>query len=240
MEVIYTDDFQGLKNVVVEGIPGHKELSVGQTFAEKMGFSFEPEPYPEGEDAVFTDVEGQHYYSLPVLWAAYTGVTTGKTDTEFLPNETCTRGEMITFIWRFFGSPEPDYNQPNPFTDVASNRFYYKAILWGYQQGIINGITNTEFRPNETVTRAMAVTMLHRLDGAPAAAATGSSFTDAKVGSYYYNALLWGDETGVVRGYEDGTFRPGDPCTRGMIVTFLYRNLNEFYRYEDPYGNFVA
>lgn len=240
MDVIYTDGFQGLTDVVIQGIPGYKELSVGQTFAEKMGFTFESMEYPTGENAVFPDVSDQHYYSLPVLWAATNGITNGMPDGSFAPGGSCTRGQMITFIWRFFGSPEPDYDNLHDFTDVASDRFYYEAVQWGYQQGVIKGVTDSEFRPNETVTRAMAVTMLHRLDGEPAAAATGSSFTDAKVGSYYYQALLWGDETGVVRGYGDGTFRPGDPCSRGMIVTFMYRNLYWFYRAQDPDGNFVA
>lgn len=238
MEIIYTDDFEEMENVTVEGIPGFRSNSVAQDFAEKMGFAFDSAEYPTGDEAVFPDVEGQHYYSLPVLWAAYTGVTNGKTDGNFGPGDTCNRGQMITFIWRFFGSPEPDYDNLHNFTDVAENSYCYDAVQWGYQQGIIKGVTDSEFRPKADVTRAMAVTMLHRLDGTPESSGT-NNFTDVKKNAYY-DAILWAQEVGIAQGYGDGTFRPSDTCTRGMIVTFMYRNLNEFYRYEDPYGDFVA
>ncbi len=240
MEVIYTDDFKSIKDVVVAGVSGYKELSVGQTFAESMGYTFKSEDYPKDDEAVFTDVDGQQYYSLPVLWAATTGVTTGKTETEFMPNVTCNRAEMITFIWRFCGKPEPDYTKANPFTDVAEGEYYYDAVLWGYQVGIIKGITDTEFWPYEKVNRAMAVTMLQRLDGEPKATKTDTTFTDVTVGDYYYDALLWADEACIAKGMTETEFQPETACSRGMIVTFLYRNLYEFYRYNDPCGNFVA
>lgn len=235
MEVIHTDDFKSIKNVVVEGIPGYKELSVGQTFAQSMGYQFQSVDYPEGDDAVFTDVDGQQYYSLPVLWAATTGVTTGKTETEFMPDVTCNRAEMITFIWRFYGKPDPDYTKENPFTDVAKDEYYYDAVLWGYQMGIIKGMTDTEFCPYEELNRAMAVTMLHRLDGEPKATKTDTAFTDVTV-DYYYDALLWADEACIAKGMTETEFQPKTACSRGMIVTFLYRNLSEFYRYNEPNG----
>lgn len=240
MEVIYTDDFKSIEDVLVVGIPGYKELSVGQTFAQSMGYQFESMDYPKDDEAVFTDVDGQQYYSLPVLWAATTGVTTGKTETEFMPDVTCNRAEMITFIWRFCGEPDPDYTKANPFTDVAKDEYYYDAVLWGYQAGIIKGITDTEFWPYAKVNRAMAVTMLQRLDGEPKATKTDTTFTDVTVGDYYYDALLWADEACIAKGMTETEFQPETACSRGMIVTFLYRNLYEFYRYNDPYGNFVA
>lgn len=240
MEIIYTKDFEDLDDVVIQGIPGYKHLGTAQKFAEKMGFTFESVEYPEGEDAVFSDVNGQHYYSLPVLWAATTGVTLGKGGGKFCPADACTRGQMITFIWRFCGSPEPNPNKLHNFTDVAENSYCYKAIQWGYQMGIIKGITDSEFRPNATVTRAMAVTMLHRLDDTPASSGV-NKFTDLKQNAYYVDAILWAQEAGIAQGYGDGTFRPGEACTRGMIVTFMYRNLYELYHSYDPNdGNFVA
>lgn len=238
MEIIYTNSFYLVNDVTIWGIPGYRHLSVGQEFAERMGFPFESVEYPEGEDAVFPDVNGQHYYSLPVLWAYTTGVTNGMDNGMFGPNSSCTRGQMITFIWRFCGAPEPDYDNLHDFTDVTPGRFYYKAIQWGYQVGIIKGMTDSEFQPDATVTRAMAVTMLHRLDGAPESSGT-NYFTDLKQNSYY-DAILWAQEAGVAHGYGDGTFRPGEACTRGMIVAFMYRNLYSFYRSQDPYGDFVA
>lgn len=239
MDVIYTaDNFTGVTDLVVAGIPGYKELSAGQALAEKMGFTFQAVDYPAGENAVFSDVDGGHYYSLPVLWAATNGITMGMTDGTFRPQGSCTRAEMITFIWRFCGSPEPDPYKLHTFTDVAQNRYYYNAVQWGYQTGIIKGMSDSEFQPDATVTRAMAVTMLHRLDGGPAASGK-NSFTDVSQNSYY-DGIQWAQGAGVAWGYGDGTFRPDEACTRGMIVTFLHRNVYAYYRSMDPDGEFIA
>ena len=173
-----------------------------------------------------------------MLWAYTTGVTNGMDNGMFGPGSSCTRGQMITFIWRFCGAPEPDYDNLHDFADVEPGRSYYKAIQWGYQVGIIKGMSDSEFQPNATVTRAMAVTMLHRLDGTPESSGT-NYFTDLKQNSYY-DAILWAQGAGIAWGYGDGTFRPDATCTRGMIVTFMYRNLYSFYRPQDPYGDFVA
>lgn len=239
MDVIYTaDNFNGVTDLVVAGIPGYKELSAAQELAEKMGFTFQAVDYPAGENAVFPDVDGGHYYSLPVLWAATNGITMGMPDGTFRPQGSCTRAEMITFIWRFCGSPEPDPYKLHTFTDVAQNRYYYDAVQWGYQTGIIKGMSDSEFQPDTTVTRAMAVTMLHRMDGGPAASGK-TSFTDVSQNSYY-DGIQWAQGAGVAWGYGDGTFRPGETCTRGMIVTFLHRNLYAYYRSMDPDGEFIA
>lgn len=239
MDVIYTAyTFRNVTDLVVAGIPGYKELSAGQALAEKMGFTFQAVDYPAGENAVFPDVDGGHYYSLPVLWAATNGITMGMTDGTFRPQGSCTRAEMITFIWRFCGSPEPDPYKLHTFTDVAQNRYYYNAVQWGYQTGIIKGMSDSEFQPDATVTRAMAVTMLHRLDGGPAASGE-NSFTDVSQNSYY-DGIQWAQGAGVAWGYGDGTFRPDEACTRGMIVTFLHRNVYAYYRSMDPDGEFIA
>lgn len=239
MDVIYTAyTFRNVTDLVVAGIPGYKELSAGQALAEKMGFTFQAVDYPAGENAVFPDVDGGHYYSLPVLWAATNGITMGMTDGTFRPQGSCTRAEMITFIWRFCGSPEPDPYKLHTFTDVAQNRYYYNAVQWGYQTGIIKGMSDSEFQPDTTVTRAMAVTMLHRLDGGPAASGE-NSFTDVSQNSYY-DGIQWAQGAGVAWGYGDGTFRPDEACTRGMIVTFLHRNVYAYYRSMDPDGEFIA
>ena len=167
-----------------------------------------------------------------ILWAYRTGVTSGVTSTLFAPNETCTRAQTVTFLWRASGSPTPASRWNNKFEDVQMGTYYYDAVQWAVEQGITNGVTETSFRPNESVTRAQVVTFLHRLDTAEsqaysysASVGTYNPFTDVVDGSgvYYYNAVLWAVANGITNGMTATTFAPGERCTRGQIVTFLYR-----------------
>jgi hypothetical protein len=162
----------------------------------------------------FTDVTADQYYADPVIWALDEGITNGTSDTTFSPNDTCTRGQIITFLWRAAGSPEP--NSAASFSDVPSDQYYSKAVAWAAEQGIVSGTT---FSPDAPCTRAMAVEFMWKYAGSPDAAA--SSFTD--VGADYAAAVNWAVASGVTNGTSNTTFSPNDTCIRGQIVTFLYR-----------------
>ena len=171
----------------------------------------------------FTDVSDQSYCYEPVSWAVANGVTTGTSATTFGPNDTCTRAQMVTFLWNAAGKPEPSSTQ-NPFTDVKSGS-YYKAILWASQNGIVSGTSDTTFSPNEKVTRAQAVTILWREAGKPSASGS-MAFRDCATDQYYSTAVLWAVSKNVTSGTSSTTFSPNGICTRAQIVTFLYRYAN--------------
>jgi uncharacterized repeat protein (TIGR02543 family) len=174
----------------------------------------------------FTDVrEGDFYYDA-VLWAVKNSVTGGKTPTLFAPLDECTRAQVVTFLWRAMGSPEPT-SGVNPFTDVSPDAYYYKAVLWAVEKGITKGTGGTTFSPDRTVTRGEFVTFLWRAAGSPAPSGTGS-FTDVTdKDAFYYSAVLWAAENGITTGATPTAFAPGQNCTRGQVVTFLYRWLGK-------------
>ena len=169
----------------------------------------------------FVDVPDSAYYKDAVEWAVTRGITTGKDAAHFAPNDPCTRAQMVTFLWRMNGSPVVP-NATMPFTDVPSSSYYYNAVLWATTQGITDGTDSTHFSPNQTVTRAQAVTMLWRADGSKKPAGA-SGFADVPAGSYYADAVAWAKEQGITTGKDATHFAPNDPCTRAQIVTFLYR-----------------
>jgi hypothetical protein len=172
--------------------------------------------------SAFTDIAQTDYWYDPVLWAVENGVTTGTSSTTFGPKETCIRAQIVTFLWRAAGSPEPK-TTTNPFTDVKSGEYYYKAVLWAVENGVTTGTSSTTFGPNESCDRGQTVTFLWRAMGSPAPKATTNPFTDAKSGQYYTDAVLWAVENGVTTGTSSTTFGPSQTCIRGQIVTFLYR-----------------
>ncbi len=172
----------------------------------------------------FKDVKSNQFYYNAVLWAVQKNVTTGTSDTTFSPNDACTRGQIVTFLWRACGSPEPT-GTVNPFTDVKSNQYYYKAVLWAVESGITTGTGAGKFSPNAKCTREQIVTFLWRSQGKPAPGGVQNPFVDVKAGAYYYDAVLWAVEKGITTGTSATTFGPKANCTRGQIVTFLYRCL---------------
>ena len=174
---------------------------------------------PEEKDP-YGDVSKDSYYYDAVKWAAETGVTTGVGDGLFAPEWVCTRGQIVTFLWRASGSPAPKETEL-PFTDVAADAYYAQAVLWAVENGITNGTSETTFSPDQTCTRAHAVAFLYRMSGSPAAA--GSTFSDVAADAYYRAAVAWAVEKGITNGTSGTTFSPDDTCTRGQIVTFLYR-----------------
>jgi uncharacterized membrane protein len=169
----------------------------------------------------FTDVPSSQYYYDPVYWAVGKGITNGTGGSSFSPNANCTRGQIVTFLWRAAGEPEPT-TTVNPFTDVSEKDYYYKAVLWAYENGITTGATSTTFNPKGNCTRGQIVTFLWRYANKPTANASGA-FSDVKTGEYYTSAVYWAVANGITNGMSSTTFVPGGTCTRGQAVTFLYR-----------------
>ena len=168
----------------------------------------------------FTDVHAEDYYYDAVLWAAQKGITGGMSDTLFAPNAACTRAQIVTFLWRAAGSPEP--SALSDFTDVPSDKYYAKAVAWAVENGITNGTTDTTFGPDETCTRAHGVTFLSRAAGTNTASGN-SNFADVDVNAYYASAVKWAVDNGITNGISSSLFGPDSSCTRAQIVTFLYR-----------------
>ena len=173
----------------------------------------------EVEVSPFADVATDAYYYDAVKWAVNKGVTNGVSETLFGPDQACTRAQIVTFLWRAAGSPEP--KSGSSFADVAADAYYAKAVAWAVESGITKGTSETTFHPDETCTRAQGVTFLYRALGKLAAAQAG--FTDVAADSYYADAVNWAAENGVTKGISETLFGPDGSCTRAQIVTFLYR-----------------
>ena len=169
----------------------------------------------------FIDVEPEEYYARPVDWAVAKGITNGTGAFTFSPNNPCTRGQVVTFLWRAAGAPAPK-RADNPFVDVNANDYFCQAVLWAVEQGITNGTSPTTFSPNNPCTRGQVVTFLHRNANQPQVKAE-NPFRDVASGAYYYDAVLWAVGQKITNGTSDTTFSPDQTCTRGQIVTFLYR-----------------
>ena len=173
----------------------------------------------------FYDVAPGAYYYDAVKWAVGAGVTKGTGNNMFSPAKSCTRAEIVTFLWRAAKSPAPK-SYSNPFTDVYSGMGsdFYNAILWAVGEGITTGTTTSKFSPNDTCTRGQIVTFLHRYLKTPSGYYS-NPFKDVKSGYYCYNAVIWAYGSGVAKGSSATTFSPDATCTRGDAVTFLYRAL---------------
>ncbi|MCD8016641.1 MAG: S-layer homology domain-containing protein [Oscillospiraceae bacterium] len=167
----------------------------------------------------FSDVDDDSYYYDAVLWAVENDITSGTTASTFSPEDTCTRAQAVTFLWRTAGSPS--VNGENSFDDVSEDDYYYTAVLWALQNGITTGTSDTAFSPNGTCTRAEIVTFLYRCSGKTAAA--GSDFADVAADAWYASAVSWAVDGEITNGTGENTFSPDGDCTRAQIVTFLYR-----------------
>ncbi len=167
----------------------------------------------------FADVPANAFFADAVKWAVDKGVTNGLTETMFGPYEPCTRGQIITFLWRAAGSLEP--KTAVSFTDVPAGSYYAKAVAWAIENGITNGMTETTFAPDATCTRGQSVTFLHRALKGTASGST--NFTDVKSDAFYADAINWAVANNVTNGTSATTFSPNSDCTRAEIVTFLYR-----------------
>ena len=168
----------------------------------------------------FRDVPTDAYYYEAVKWAQKKGITGGIGDGLFGPNQPCTRAQIVTFLWRAAGSPEPEGTAAG-MTDVAAGSYYEKAVAWAIENGITTGTADGRFAPDATCTRAQGMTFLFRAskasaDGAPA-------FSDVAADAYYAEAVKWATDNGITNGTTSSTFSPGSGCTRAQIVTFLWR-----------------
>ena len=168
----------------------------------------------------FADVPSDAFYANAVKWAVENGITTGVGNNRFDPNGQCTRGQVVTFLWRAAGKPTVSANVS--FSDVQPGAFYYEAVKWAVANGITTGVGGNRFAPNDSCTRGQVVTFLHRAENSPAAS-TISSFTDVPSTAFYYNAVKWAVENGITSGVGNNRFAPNDTCTRAQVVTFLYR-----------------
>ena len=167
----------------------------------------------------FADVPANSYYADAVLWAAKNGITGGIGNGLFGPNQPCTRAQIVTFLWRAAGSPEP--KAMSSFADVSMDAYYAKAVAWAVENGITTGTGDGKFSPDATCTRAQSVTFLFRAIGK--LVDSKAEFSDVLTDSYYANAVAWAVENGVTNGIGNGLFGPDNSCTRAQIVTFLYR-----------------
>ena len=195
---------------------GYADMSAAEILADLFGDA-ETQPSQKG----FNDVKPGDYFYDAVNWAVEKGITTGTSATTFSPNASCTRAQIVTFLWRASGSPEPK-TASNPFTDVAANAYYCKAVLWAVENGITTGTSATTFSPNAPCTRAQGVTFLWRANGSKAASAA-ASFTDVASDAYYAPAVAWAAEQNVTGGVGNGLFSPDTTCTRAQNVSMLYR-----------------
>lgn len=172
----------------------------------------------------FTDViPNQTLHAKEVYWAAAKGITKGYTGTNlFGVEDTCTRGEAAMFLWRLAGKPAPKSVSTPPFSDVPKSHVFYNAILWAYQKGIAKGYSNGKFDVDGKCTRGQIATFIWRYKGSPKPKSSVSPFNDALTPAYK-TAIIWAAEKGITKGFSDNTFRDKQYCTRGEIVTFLYR-----------------
>lgn len=189
------------------------KVTVTATFAEKQADE------PVAPEKLFADVSAEEYYYEAVKWASENGVTGGIGENLFGANLPCTRAQIVTFLWRAAGSPEP--KGMSGFVDVSADAYYAKAVAWAVEQGIVSGTSATTFSPDAVCTRAQSVAFLYRAFGEKVNKAAG--FSDVSADAYYADAVAWAVENGVASGIGGGLFAPDQDCARGQIVAFLYR-----------------
>lgn len=189
------------------------KVTVTAAFAEKKADE------PVAPEKLFADVSADDYYYEAVKWASENGVTGGIGENLFGANLPCTRAQIVTFLWRAAGSPEP--KGMSGFVDVSADAYYAKAVAWAVEQGIVSGISATTFNPDAVCTRAQSVAFLYRAFGEKVNKAAG--FSDVSADAYYADAVAWAVENGVASGIGGGLFAPDQDCARGQIVAFLYR-----------------
>ena len=173
----------------------------------------------------FTDVAQNAYYYDAVAWAVHKGVTSGTSATTFCPNNKCTRAQVVTFLWRAAGSPEPKSTE-SPFADVTASDWFYKSVLWAKENSITAGVSDTHFGSNESCTRAQVVTFLYSAFGKPDIGGIDNPFSDVPANAWYAAPVLWAVKNGITSGIGGGLFGTSAVCSRAQIVTFLYQAYN--------------
>ena len=192
--------------------------------AVKTSVSFVPEtvtPAPGPDQAFpFADVKADAYYREAVRWAVDEGITSGTSATTFGPDLPCSRGEIVTFLWRAAGSPAPA--GALTFTDVAEGSYCADAVRWAAENGIASGTSKETFSPDLPCTRAQMAAFLYRSQKSPAVSGS-SAFTDVSAGDYFHDAVLWAAQNGITSGISATAYGPDAICTRAQMVMFLYR-----------------
>lgn len=245
LEISGRDYLAYFYNLISEGDPLH--IFVGKNEPEKeVSFkeAFEEQPFTDditryariAEDGkgyllitsleedmpAFLDVPKNSYYAEAVNWAVEKKITNGTGQRQFSPTGNCTRGQVVTFLWRANGSPEPELKD-NPFSDINTGNYFYKAVLWAVEQGITTGTSETTFSPADSCTRGQVAAFLYRAKGSQAADGVDNPFEDVVSGTYYYDAVLWAVNNNITKGTSSTQFSPNATCNRAQIVTFLYR-----------------
>ena len=193
-------------------MPGSK-VTVSAEFVEEQAAS------------IFADVPADAYYAKAVEWAVKKGITNGKANGLFGSNDSCTRAQIVTFLWRAAGSPAPKGTAKVP-ADVLPGSYCYDAVAWALENGITNGLADGTFGVNNTCTRGQSVTFLYRASGSPAVSGS-AAFSDVAADAYYVSAVKWAEKNGITGGIGGGLFGSGNNCTRGQIVAFLWRDMAE-------------
>ena len=227
---LWRDDGRGYTENVAAHLFKIDSAAAANILAQNPASGTPSTPEPEATP-VFTDVSSASPYAEAINWAVSSGITKGTTDTTFSPDQGCTNGQILTFLWRRNGSPEPAI--ANPFTDSIPDA-YAKAAVWAYEKGMVSGTTFDAAKP---CTRAMTVQYLwidngkpeYQLDGTEGdvpyiTSPLASKFTDVPASAPYRAAVAWAIDWGVTNGTSETTFSPDKTCTRGQIVTFIYRN----------------
>ncbi len=218
----------GPKTTTVVGYKG----STAEQYAKQYGYPFkaldgEPEkPTKPEKPKRFVDVPKSSFCAEAVDWASENEITNGIDQTHFGPNETCTRGQVVTFLWRARGKEAPK-NEKTAFIDVSAKAFYAKAVAWAVEKKVTAGTSKTTFSPEAGCTRGQVVTFLWRAAGCPEPRSKDNPFLDVYSGAFYYKAVLWAVENKITNGVTKISFAPDATCTRGQIVTFLYRTFAE-------------
>ena len=179
-----------------------------------------PTPTPV-VDNPFTDVAEHDWFFNPVMWAFENNVTGGTSATTFGPEDSCTRAQVVTFLWAANGRPEPKMAL-NPFMDVSETDWYYKPVLWAVENGITGGVAKNRFGPEQTCTRAQIVTFLYAAVEKPPVVGS-SAFEDVADSDWFAKPVIWAAQNEVTGGIGDGKFGPEQTCTRAQVVTFLYK-----------------
>ena len=210
-----------IADVLVDGksigaVASYKFVKVQTAHTIEARFATAPMKDP---DTGFSDIAKSDYFYDAVKWAVGSKVTSGLTETTFGPQETCTRAQTVTFLWRAAGSPVVNYAMN--MTDVAEDAYYGEAVRWALSEGITTGTGDGKFSPDATCNRAQSVTFLFRAIGK--IVDSKAEFSDVLTDSYYANAVAWAVENGITNGIGDGMFGPDNSCTRAQIVTFLFR-----------------
>ena len=206
----------GTPSKLVYGVLVFDDSQGKLVYLDESFYPSEPAPDMVGQ---FTDVFVTDYYADPVLWAIEKEITTGTTETTFSPGSTCTNAQILTFLWRAYGCPEAAIE--NPFSNLTGDEYYYEAALWAYEKGMVSAPV---FDADASCTRSATVRYLWQAAGKPEPSSL-SSFADVPADADYATAVSWAVEQDITNGTSDTTFSPDQICSRGQIVTFLYRNL---------------